>query len=547
MALLSLLIAFIYLQTFEHDFIILDDSPYIYNNHSIAAGFSVKSIQWAFTAFYQSNWHPLTWISHLIDISVFGFNPSYHHLHNVLLHSLNSFLMFLILYRITGASGKSLFVAALFAVHPLRVESVAWVSERKDVLSAFLGFISLYSYIVYCQNKLKNKLIYIVTLFMYVFSLMAKPTLVTLPCLLLLLDWWPLGRWKKTESRILILEKLPFVFFSILSSIITLIAQQQGGSVVSLQNISLFKRLGNVAVSYIWYLKKLFVPVDLVFFYPFPRDLHTASIVASTAILLVITFVFWKNRGKNPELSFGWAWFLLSLLPMIGIVQVGDQAFADRYSYIPTIGLLVALVWAGERLTRGWRFITRVCCNSIGVVLVIVYCFMAHKQVKYWKNDISLYNHAITVNPDNYIAMVLIGDKLRLEKRCEEAVGFYTRSMQTGPKISSVFNNIAICNITLGRVQDAIPQLRMALLLKPNYADAWFNLGIAREMTGELHEAESMFIRALSLNPNDAGAFFRLGKVLLSLDRKSEAEANFRQALWRDPSLNNVIQELLKP
>jgi len=492
------------------DFVNLDDQSYIVRNPHVTGGLTRQGLVWAFTsAGYESNWHPLAWLSHMVDVELFGVRPGLHHLTNLALHAANAALLFGLLLRMTSAFWKSAFVAALFAVHPLHVESVAWVTERKDVLSTFFWMLTLAAYLRYVEDRSRWRFgLVIVSLAL---GLMTKPMVLTVPLLLLLLDYWPLGRMKFTNAAgrpdpaqpgvntpLLLKEKLPLLALSLASGIVTLVAQ--GPTVQSLEVCPLTTRLANAVVAYATYVVKALWPVGLAVFYPYHADrLTTWPVLGAVLFLTTITFMALRSLPKYPYLGVGWCWYLLTLLPVIGLVQFGGHALADRYMYVPLIGLAVMVAWGapeltGQRLPRRWRAILS---GTAVVALAVPACH----QIAYWTNSETLMTHAIAVTQDNWLA----------------------------------HHNLGVAYLEQGRLAEAVTQLEEALRIRPNYTTAHLNLGSAYSAMGRFSDAEREYRRTIQLKPDKAEAYNNLGKLHLDQNRLDEAYVLFQQALQRKP------------
>ncbi len=413
--LIALVTTAVYWQVAQHDFVSFDDYQYITNNPWVNRGLTAEGVNWAFTAFYEGNWHPLTWLSHMLDVEMYGMKATGHHLTNVFLHVTNALLLLFLLNRFTGAFWRSVFVAALFALHPLHVESVAWAAERKDVLSTLLCMLTLLAYGRYTAQPNLSR--YLATFVLFILGLMAKPMLVTLPGILLLMDFWPLNRMDigknqlKAESSAsgsacttllrIVLEKLPFLLISVVSCVVTYLAQQQSGSTAG--SVPFDIRLGNALVSYVSYIGKIIWPHNLAAFYPFPDSIHFWQVSGAAVILMAISSTVFLLRRSSPYLTVGWLWYLGTLVPVIGFVKVGSQAMADRYSYIPSIGFFIMLVWGINALFATWRLQRRV----VFIVALLVFSALSAqtwKQVGYWRNTVTLFEHSLIVTGTNFYA-----------------------------------------------------------------------------------------------------------------------------------------------
>ena len=494
-----------------NDFINFDDDKYITGNNHIKAGINSKSIKWAFTNVVIGNFHPLTMLSHTLDWSLFGANPAGHHLISLLLHIGAVIFLFFFLNKTTNNIWPSAFAAALFALHPLRVESVAWAAERKDVLSMFFGMACLYAYAFYAENYKLSR--YFLCLILFALSLMSKPMLVTLPFVLLLLDYWPLGRWqkalpsikvpiaaaeraekKKTEKnttdffkekkisiqptrRSLLWEKAPFFFLTFISCMLTFWTQNKGDLVVSMENLPFSARVQNAVISYVSYLGKTFWPFDLAMFYPYEYPSPLWKILFSCFILIVITIVVIYAIKKLPFLFVGWFWYLGTLIPVIGLVQVASSAMADRYTYLPSIGIVIMLSW-GIPLLFPRKDIQKKVLFPAAIAISFILAVLTWQQCSYWKNSTTLFSHAFQVTNDNYMAHLGFGLALFNEGKTEEAIEHYNEAIRIRP-IYQLFGKRGIAYDKLGQYQQAIEDYNVAIRLKPDYAKAYNNRGLA--------------------------------------------------------------------
>lgn len=534
-------------------FVNFDDTDYVTSNPMVIQGLTAGGIEWAFTTFHAGNWHPLTWISHMLDCSLFGLNPGAFHGVNVLFHAANVALLFTWLRRLTGKIWPSAFVAALFAWHPLHVESVAWISERKDVLSTFFALLALLSYTRYAQSiaghqrpatsagavglRLADRVSLYPALIFFALGLLAKPMLVTLPFVLLLLDQWPLQRIatdKRFVSELLRLarEKKFFFLLSAASCALTILAQQQ--AVVSLAKVPLSYRLENTPVAIVSYLGKFFWPVNLCAFYPMPETIPTIQFIFALTVLLGISVAAWCWRGSRPFFGIGWLWFLGTLIPVIGLVQVGGQAMADRYTYIPSIGLFIALVFLlaefAERLQTPGIIRCGFCALILGACLLTM-----ENQLGYWRDSESLFRRAAMVTPKNDIALVNLGVALNAQGRYEEALTVYRQAEATGSKRFQVFNNLGNVLRILGRHAESLAEYRQAIELNPS--NATLHLAAANELAalGQFEASLEYFFKAAQLNPNDPIVHMDIGKVLFKTGRDARGLDEFSNALKLAP------------
>jgi protein O-mannosyl-transferase len=542
-ALVALTLA-VYFQTGNHQFLGFDDNVYVTANPHVAGGLTGSSVRWAFTSIDQCNWHPITWLSHLADVQFYGMNPRGHHLGNVALHTASSLLLLLLLFRLTGALWQSGFVAALFALHPLHVESVAWVAERKDVLSAFFFFLTLLLYAQFTEKRKPAQ--YILCLFFFVLGLMSKPMLVTLPMVLLLLDYWPLERYRQAGEELsraqrlgialtLVREKIPFFCCSILSAVMTIYAQHKGGATSSLEAIPFMLRIENALLAYLKYALKTLWPVDLAVLYPFSRSLPLWQAVASLIVLSIVTAAVIKLRGRLPFLVVGWSWFLITLVPVIGLIQVGNQAMADRYSYIPVIGLFIMAAWGVPVLASRLRHRTVVLSLLAGAVVAACAALTWH-QLGYWQDSISLYRHTLQVTADNYVITSNLGIELAEKGDVDAAIQAHRESIRINPDFPSAHYNLGFDLDKKGETDAAIQEYRLAIMLNPQNAPALNNLGADLSAKGDLDGAIQNYREALQLTPDDAKAHCNLGRAFTKKGNLDDAMQEFRTALGISPN-----------
>ncbi len=513
----------VYAPVRDHAFVTIDDEHYLYGNRVVRAGLTPEGAAWAFRSTEVSNWHPLTWLSHMADVSIFGMDPGSHHLVSVAFHAANAILVFLLLFGTTGAFWPAAFAAALFAVHPLHVESVAWASERKDVLSVFLGLLALLAYARYARRPSPGA--YAAVLLLFAAGLLAKPMLVTLPFAMLLMDWWPLARIAgadgpgaapppvRVPASRLVLEKVPLFALSAASCVVTYLVQQRGGAMTALP---LPDRAANAVVAFAAYLGKTVWPGGLAAIYPYPAGGHPAWQVAGAAALLALATVAallqWKRR---PWLTVGFLWFAGTLVPVSGIVRIGAQAMADRYTYLPHIGLFVAAVWAGVEL--GTRFRVSRPVAAAGLAVVAAFAIGARVQAGYWKDSVTLFSRTLELTSGNYLAAHNLGIALEDEGKLPEAALRYQEALRIQPFHAESHNNLGIVLARLGRSDEAIRHLREALRLSPGRPEPHNNLGLALARAGRLEEAVGHFREALRLDPGHEAARANLRFALESL------------------------------
>ena len=563
--------------TVGHGFSDVDDPKYVTDNTHVREGLSWESVKWAFTSMDAANWHPLTWLSHMADVTLFGLDPTGHHAINVVLHAVSTILLFFMLWRTTGLAGPSLIVAAVFAAHPLRVESVAWIAERKDVLSMVFAMGTLLAYDAYLRKPRPGRFGIVVVLF--VCGLMAKPMLVTLPILLLLLDDWPYGRIGDAgELRGVIREKLPLFAASAASCVLTVLAQSGGRAVESLASLPPGTRIANALASIAIYVAQTFWPAKLAFFYPHPGYVapggNSLPLLAA-ALVLVIGVTGWAiaRRAERPYVFVGWVWFLVSLVPVIGLVQVGEQAHADRYTYLPMIGLLIALVWGLlPWVERGGAVAARVTAAAV-LVIVAVLVHRTRVQVAVWEDPRAIYRQALAHTARNYVAhnnlgVLLARDGLLDDARShlEAAVAILPDYAQAEDNLGNLLvqqgrvteaiprfetalarsqdpeirNNLGNALIAAGRVDEGIRRLEEAVAMRPDYALAHYNLAMALGRIRRSDEALGHFDLAIRYRPDRAASWANRGLLLATLGRRHEAASDFRRALELQPDWTDV-------
>jgi hypothetical protein len=523
---LGLAVALVYGQVLGFAFVEWDDPTYVTENPAVQAGLTWQGLLWACTAWHATNWHPLTWLSHMLDQAVFGAWAGGHHLTSLLLHAANTVLVYLLFERTTRATGRSAVVAGLFALHPLHVESVAWVSERKDVLSACGVLLALHAYVDWAETRRPRA--YAFALVGFVLACLAKPMAVTFPGLLVLLDVWPLGRLSvarranrtpdpgearsrraaarvaavERESRAawgsLGVEKLPFVAVAIAVSVVTLAAQTHGGAVAETAVLPLAERVGNALVSYVAYLWMTIWPSGLAFFYPYRQAPSAWMPLGAAAVLIAVTAAAVRAARTHPYVTVGWLWYLGMLVPVIGFVQVGDQAMADRYTYLPLLGPFVIVAWGTVDLAVRWRVPTRGLAAAAAAVLVT--CgLLSIRQAATWRASVPLFEHALAVTRDNYTAHDLLGYVLYADRRLDEAAAHFAAAVAARPTMYKAHSNLGLALASQGKFAEAIPHYREALRLRPDYATAVFNLAVAFDRTGASDAASREVERAVTL------------------------------------------------
>lgn len=571
------------------DFIVYDDPDYASLNTRVQAGLTLWNVGWAFTTAQASNWHPLTWLSLMLDVNLFGVKAAGFHFTNLVIHAVNAAMLFWLLRCLTNSVGRSAFVACFFAWHPVHVESVAWISERKDVLSACFGFLTLLCYAGYAQKSERRSQKpearegfwrspkYWLAFIFFALGLMSKPMLVTWPFVLLLLDFWPLGRWKPGCRGLLMAEKIPFLILAVGASIITFVVQKRGGTVVAMEHLTLAMRAGNAVVSFSRYLGKLFWPVNLSIFYPHPGYWPAAAVVMACALVIGVSlFVYWQ-RQRQPALLTGWLWFVGTLLPVIGLVQVGEQSMADRYAYIPSVGVFVMVVWGAHDLICRWRLLT-IPCLLAGSVALLLSLYLTRQQLAYWRSSESLFEHALAVTKNNFVAHNCLGiafanhgrndaaiiefqQAIRLKPgygyaygnlglalakqgRADDAIACYQMALRINPEESFMHDSLGKLLVTKGRTDEAITQFQEAVRLKPEYAEAHNNLGMALASRGRVDEAAIQYREAIQLEPDDAIAHDNLGNSLAGQGQTNAAISEYEEAIRLKPDYAKAYNNL---
>ncbi len=553
----------VFWQVHDHEFTNYDDHIYVTENIHVVKGLTAHGVIWAFTTTHAANWHPLTWLSHMLDCQLYGLKPGGHHLTSVILHLANVLLLFFLLRKMTGALWRSGFAAALFALHPLHVESVAWVAERKDVLSAFFWMLTLWGYTLYVQQpRLRT---YLLTILTCALGLMAKPMLVTLPFVMILLDYWPfgrlqIGRWAGETSAPLpptlrngeagsfslhlFWEKIPFLALAAASSIVTYLAQQTGGAFQFGARLTLKTRLANALVSYVHYLGKMFWPQNLAAFYPHPGDTLPIWLVVSACLLLLcLTSLTILTARKYPYLVVGWLWYFGTLVPVIGLVQVGDQALADRYTYVPLIGLFVSIAWGANDLLAKYHYRTRILAiASSAVISSLLVCTWS--QVSVWKNAITLFNHSVRVTASNWLAHNNLGVALVNNGKLDEATSHFLEAVRIKPSYAEAYNNLGNVFAEQGKLDEAVAHFSQVLRALPDSSEAHNNLAVVLVRQGRYEEATHHYSEAARLKPDSAEVHNNLGVALANLGRVEEATSHYVKAVQLKPSYAEAYNNL---
>jgi len=539
-------------------FVGFDDKPYVTENRQVQKGFTAEGLVWAFTTFHAANWHPLTWLSHMLDCQLYGLNPLGHHLTNLLLHIGNTLLLFFVLHQMTGALWQSAFVAALFALHPLHVESVAWVAERKDVLSTFFGILAIIAYYRYVKRK--SVVNYLFIFFFLCLGLMAKPMLVTLPLVLLLLDFWPLNRLHFSrsgtrqkesitgfDSKIffkLIIEKIPLFLLVVVSGIITYLAQRSGGALDPLASLPLSVRIANAFVSYVNYIAKAIWPVRLVVFYPHPGDALPLWHGAVAGLLIIgLSYGAVRTFKQYPYIAVGWLWYLTTLVPVIGLLQAGEQAMADRYTYMPLTGLFIIVAWGAYDLLSKYHFRKMVWVVSAAIILLAL-TTRTFFQVGHWQNAVTLFENAVSVMPDNSLVHNNLGAALQGTGKLDEAIFHFKKALEISPEFIDALNNLGGTYYKQGNFERAVFYFERALKNRKKDANAHDKLGVVLLAQGKDDEAMAYFTKAIQINPEYANAHNNLAIVLARQGKYEEAELHYLEAIKLDPELPDAHYNL---
>ncbi|TRZ52026.1 tetratricopeptide repeat protein [bacterium] len=554
-----LVILFAYGDVRHHQFLNFDDNDYVTENNHVQHGLNLKEIRWAFGFTGIGYWHPLTWISHMLDCRLFGLAPGPHHMVNVALHILNALFLFLILFRMTGAPYKAAIVALLFAVHPVNIESVAWVAERKTVLSMFFLMTAIYSYVLYTEKK--KVWFYLVSLFLYGIGLMCKPSILTLPFLLLVLDYWPLGRFgrgaaypsvgttpfrcsltrspafRQSEAAFLFLEKVPFIILSLISSYLSMISLSKFHAVINHDLVPVDLRIYNLFVSIMKYLGNVAWPIELSIFYPFPKSIPSAYFLLSLLFVVIATVgtVMWR-KGR-PWLPAGWFWFLIALAPAGGLIQAGLwPEMANRFMYIPMIGLFLMLVWECDARIRG-RY-SRILKVILCCAMLAYFVSLTKVQNIYFSNSYALFTRVATVTDDNYLAYTSIGAALLSLNRVDEAMTYFGKAIAINPKYDLALNNYGVCLTKKGDFINAGLYYSRAIAINPKqYTDAYANFAWNQYQRGYPDEAKKLLAKAMELDPDKGNAHGILGIILMAEGKTDEAILHFKIMVEQKPNL----------
>jgi Flp pilus assembly protein TadD len=590
--LLAATVLTVYGQVYGYGFVEFDDPGYVSENPYVRAGLTWNGVRWAFTTGHMWNWHPFTWLSHMLDVQMFGLHPGAHHSMNVVLHLANTLLLFALLNRTTHAPWPSLVVAAMFALHPLHVESVAWISERKDVLSTFFFFLTLWGYVRYVEQQSRRW--YLSAIVFFACGLLTKQMLVTVPFVLLLLDVWPLGRLvlpgrispatdggkrRKQKSRrkerdgeapaddprrpmpwrALVWEKVPFFALTVVASIVAYLAQLWTGAMTNTASLPIALRMGNALIAYVRYLALTLWPSGLAVFYPYEMSFASWKVFAAALIIVVITLTTLRTARRHPYALIGWLWYLGMLVPVIGLVQVGSHAHADRFTYVPLVGIFVMLAWGGSDLIARWAVPKSIVAATVAGVIA-AYSVATWMQVGVWRDGETLFTHAVRVTHANYLAHNNLGAALAAQGKTEAAIEQYREALRIKPDYVHARTNLAkamrgrfeqavaqnpgdpVARYDLGNALadaglagEAIEQYEAALRLKPDYADAHKSLGAVLAQVGSLEDAVRHYEASVRSNPNDPTARFNLGSTLARTGRLREAIEQYRQVVQLTP------------
>ena len=543
---LALIVWIVFGQTSRFDFINYDDNIYVSDDSLVTRGLTLEGVKAAFSDQHSDNWVPLTTLSHMLDCQFFGLNAGDHHLTNVLLQTATAILLFLALREMTGFLWRSAFIAAVFAIHPLRVESVAWVSERKDVLCGVFFALTLWAYVRYVRSP-KPVGWYLATLCLFILALMSKPSVVTLPFVFLLLDYWPLNRLIRRSpgeggfNIVIILEKIPIFLLSFACCVPTLVSEKVGIQPDQIYPASL--RIENAIISYVIQMGRMVYPANLAIFYPYPKAIPWWEVALAGMLLAGICAIAWAQRRTRPWLLVGWLWYLGMLLPNIGFIQVGAQAQADRHTYLPQIGLALALTWLVADLCALWRD-RRAALGSLSALILVALIFCARAQAAYWRDSETIWNHALACTSNNYIAYNHLGNVLLQQGKVDEAISNYHEALQIYPNYAADEGNLGDALLQQGNVDGAISHYQKALQIKPDFAEAWYNLGNALLQQGRVDEAIPGIQQALKIKPDLAEAYNKLGNALFQQRDMDGAIANYQKALQIKPDYVDACNNL---
>ena len=552
-----------YWQLPSHEFLSFDDYGYIIKNTHVHEGITWKNILWTFSKTDFGYWHPLTWMSHMLAFQLFGLNPSMHHLMNLFLHISNTLLLFFVLKRMTGALWQSAFVAAVFALHPLNVESVAWVSERKNVLSTFFWMLTILTYVRYTERP--GFFRYILILFVFVLGLMSKPMLVTLPFVLLLLDYWPLCRINLTQSCCdhqkvqipihtnfyqsiglrLVLEKIPLVILSFTCIYLSSLSVQRFKIVISTASVPMKLRIANALVSYVRYINKMIWPQNLAVYYPYPNTAAACGrLLVALLFLTGVTFFAFRWIRLKPYFIVGWLWYIGTLFPVIGLVQAGLwPAMADRFAYVPLIGIFICIAWGVPDFVDRCRY-RKAGFIAVSTALVPIFMVMTWLQLRHWQNGVTLFTHNVRVTHNNSLAHKELGNALEQQGNLDKAILHYSKALKINPNYAEAHNNLGYILACQKHYKEAIEHYTEAIRIKPSYTEAHNNLGTALLHQGNEKEAIVHYNEALKYNPKYAGTYYNLGKVYINQNKIEIGIQFYKKALKLNPEMTQVLYNL---
>jgi len=542
-----LLLIFAILITFQQvknfDFVNLDDLGYVAANPKVQSGLTIDSIAWAFSFTDIAYWHPLTWLSHMLDCELYGLNPMGHHWTSLQIHIANTLLLFFILQYMTKALWKSAFVAALFALHPINVESIAWISERKNVLSTFFWMLTMLAYVHYTKRQSLYR--YLLTLLLLMFGLMAKPMLVTLPFVLLLLDYWPLERLQHRSPFNLILEKIPFFALSAVSAYISSLSVYRYEIVVSMELVPMKLRVANALVSYVKYIEKTIWPKNLAVFYPFPDTLPVWQVFGACLFLAFISFLVLLNLRKKPYLCMGWLWFLGTLIPVIGLKQAGLwPAMADRWAYVPLVGIFIILAWGGSDLLKKWTN-KNVMPAILAIAVILALTVLSFHQATHWKNSITLFENAIKVTENNCMAHNNLGIALFGKGELDKAVFHYKKALNIKPDTSEAIKNLGVALTEKGNFKEAARYFSKALVINPENWDSHYKLGGVLAKLGKFNEAIRHLEEVIRINPGYAPVYNEMGIIFAQKGKLEKSNIFFSKAIRLEPDCKEARDNLL--
>jgi tetratricopeptide (TPR) repeat protein len=534
----------VFWQVHNFDFIIYDDGSYVYQNPHVLNGLTAGGVDWAFTTCPLGYWQPLTWLSLMVNSQLFGPGPGWFHLVNVFLHLANTLLLFAVLRKMTSAIWPSAFVAALFAIHPMHVESVAWISERKDVLSTLFWFLTMFAYVRYVEKPSIGR--YVMAIIFFALGLMSKPMLVTLPFVLLLLDYWPLNKIRNPQSAIrnILFEKVPFFILAAVSSVVTFLTQKAGGVIYDTKTVPLADRVGNAFLSYARYICKLFWPRELAIFYPFDAGSIVFWQAAMCLVLLIVISALAIYFGRNRKyLPVGWFWFTGVLVPVIGFVKFTGSSYADRFTYIPYIGLFIMLAWGLPELISG-RPYRKIVLGPAMIIVLAALGISAYQQAGYWKDSFTLFSRAIEVTQNNVVAYNELGNAYLSAGRSQEAAEVYKQAIKIKPDNAKAYNNLGVAYFSVGSFKDAAQAYKQAIKIKPDYAEAYNNLGAAYVNIGSFPDALESCSQAIKIKPDFAQAYYNLGIIYDKLGRWQDSIEAYKKAIKVRPGYTDAHNNL---